>query len=101
MEELKIGWYLKGKKKGSWKGGISPIHKLIRHSAEYKRWRNYVLKRDKWTCINCGQVGRELQVDHIKPFSLFPDLRFETNNGRTFCKSCHQELGWKGSHLQI
>jgi hypothetical protein len=37
----------------------------------------------------CGQIGGKLNVDHIKPFSLFPELRFDIKNGRTLCLLCH------------
>ena len=44
--------------------------------------------------VYCGQVGGYLEADHIKPFSLYPELRFELSNGRTYCKPCHKIIGW-------
>ena len=79
----------KGSKNYSWKGGITPMRVKIWHSLEYKLWRKSVFKRDNYTCVRCGQRGGRLEADHIKPFSLYPDLRFEASNGRTVCKSCH------------
>ena len=35
--------------------------------------------------------GGKLNADHIKPFSLFPELRFDLNNGRTLCVECHKK----------
>ena len=94
---LKISLALKGKKRinysGSkhhaWKGGISPINAKIRKSIEYREWRQAVFIRDKFTCVLCGEIGGRLHADHIKPFSLFPELRFDLGNGRTLCKECH------------
>lgn len=83
-----------GKNNSSWKGGITPINQKIRNSKEYKLWRTAVLERDGYTCIWCGARGsieRYLHVDHIKPFSLFPELRFAIDNGRTLCKDCHEK----------
>ena len=95
----KIGEYHKGEKATFWKGGISPINKLIRSSLEYKLWREAVFKRDNYQCIWGGKEhGNRLQVDHIKPFSLFPVLRFAIDNGRTLCENCHKKTdtyGWK------
>lgn len=72
-----------------WKGGITPKNKTLRHSVDYKLWREAVFKRDDFTCIWCGQRGGKLNSDHIKPFALFPELRFAIDNGRTLCEDCH------------
>jgi hypothetical protein len=81
---------LKGDKHPCWKGGLTEKNQAIRSSFEYKLWREAVFKRDNWTCIWCGYKGKELQADHIKPFALFPELRFSIDNGRTLCKKCHR-----------
>jgi hypothetical protein len=80
-----------GKDNPSWKGGTTPEGLKIRNSKEYSIWRNGVFERDKFTCLFCGQIGGKLCVDHIKPFSLFPELRLDMNNGRTLCFNCHKE----------
>lgn len=75
-----------------WQGGITPINVKIRHSFEYKLWREAVFKRDKYTCIWCGDnKGGNLNADHIKPFAYFPELRFAIDNGRTLCIPCHKK----------
>jgi len=81
----------KGEKSHFWKGGITPINKKIRMSLRYKLWRETIFERDNYTCVLCGIRGGCLNADHIKPFSLYPDLRFDLNNGRTLCKPCHLE----------
>lgn len=64
------------------------------------------MRRDRFTCQICGQVGGQLQVDHFpKTFSEIikqhgiksledaiacQDLWDETNN-RTLCKPCHMK----------
>lgn len=80
-----------GEKNPAWKGGVTPINKLIRNSTEYQRWRMAVLKRDNFICQFCGIRGGKLEADHIKPFSLFLELRFDINNGRTLCVECHKK----------
>lgn len=79
-----------------WKGGRTPEVKRIRTSLEYKLWRESVYKRDDWTCQECGARSGQgkkvvLNADHIKPFSQFPELRFDINNGRTLCVPCHKK----------
>ncbi len=85
--EKHIGVHL-GEKSPRWKGGITPLNHKIRTSTEYKLWRIAVLERDNYTCIWCG-AKEKLEVDHIKPFALFPELRFAIDNGRILCKKCH------------
>lgn len=82
---------IKGENNPAWKGGITPINKIIRHSIAYRLWREAVFTRDNFTCIWCGQIGGMLNADHIKPFSMFPELRLAIDNGRTLCESCHKK----------
>jgi hypothetical protein len=63
---------------------------MLRLSQEYSDWRISVYKRDNYTCQICGKVGGKLNADHIKPFALYPKLRFDINNGRTLCINCHK-----------
>lgn len=85
-----------GENHWNWKGGISSESKRIRKSLEYRLWREAVFKRDFFTCVFCGVKNGDgkaivLHADHIKPFSLFPELRFSIDNGRTLCVSCHKK----------
>lgn len=58
---------------------------------KYRKWREMVLKRDKYKCQNCYSKTK-LEVHHIKSFYGYPDLRMDINNGVTLCKTCHIEL---------
>lgn len=82
----------RGKNHPCWKGGITPLNVKIRTSPEGILWRKSVFERDHFTCRFCGKVGGELNADHIKPFSLFPELRFAIDNGRTLCVPCHKKV---------
>lgn len=106
----------RGSGSGKWKGGITPIHKSIRHSLEYKLWREAIFKRDNWICQECGMRSSKekyiiLNADHHPiTFSsilnkliveqglenlLEKALKYEmfwmVDNGRTLCEDCHRK----------
>lgn len=83
-----------------WTGFARAKNIRIRVSKKYRDWREAVLKRDNYTCVFCGARGVRLNADHIKPFSRYPELRFEVNNGRTLCVSCHRATPTYGRCLQ-
>ena len=85
-----------GKNSPNWKGGTTPLIRIIRASREYKLWRKSVFERDNYTCVWCGARSREgkpviIHADHIKPFADYPELRFAIDNGRTLCIGCHEK----------
>lgn len=74
-----------------WQGGKTEEAKRIRASMDFRLWREAVFKRDDYTCQICRQRGGRLHPDHIKRFSMFPELRFDVDNGRTLCEDCHKQ----------
>src|SRR3990172_315776 len=93
----------KGEKNHLWKGGITPVNNKIRQSIFYKNWRKAVFERDDYTCQHCKIKGGILHADHIKPFYLYLELRFELSNGRTLCQECHRKTptwGYKSRHIK-
>lgn len=39
------------------------------------------------TCVVCGYKGSQLQVHHIKPFHLYPELELDPRNLITLCEA--------------
>jgi len=82
---------LRGAKHWNWQNGKTAENAQIRSSLEMKRWRRAVFERDDYTCQICLKRGGRLVADHIKPFSLYPELRLELSNGRTLCRDCDRK----------
>jgi predicted restriction endonuclease len=60
---------------------------------QYKKWRQEVYKRDKFTCQWPGcQSHKRLNAHHIKTWANFPGLRFVVNNGITLCYAHHKMI---------
>lgn len=87
---------MRGAKNGNWRNGSSRTNDLIRKSKEYLDWKASVFVRDNRLCVQCGS-GKSIEADHIKPFSTYPELRFEVSNGRTLCRECHRKTDTYGN----
>ena len=77
-----------------WRGGLS--RDRHNHDSRYRQWREAVFVRDGYQCVFCGAHSRQgqhlrLEGDHIAPWALYPELRYDVNNGRTLCVACHEQ----------
>lgn len=88
---LNLSIMRRGPNGSNWQGGICESTELLRHTVEYKIWREEVFRRDNYTCKECGRRGGRLHPHHIRSFARFPELRFEVSNGITFCEDCHKK----------
>ncbi len=75
----------KAKKKYSFSDSVTkdPRWKLLRAK---------VLKTYGRECMCCGSK-QEIQVDHIKPKSIYPELAFDFNNLQVLCRKCNFDKG--------
>ena len=89
-QSCKAKWTFTGEKNVNWKGGI-PREKRDQ-LPEYRSWREKVYRRDKWQCKICGYTGKQLVAHHIRTYKVFPELRFNIENGITLCRACHCKL---------
>jgi len=65
---------------------------LNREDKRYICFRLNVLKRDNFSCVNCGKTGGMLHVHHIKKWTKFPKLRLCDKNCITLCLDCHIKI---------
>lgn len=61
---------------------------------EYKKIKDGILKRDKYTCKLCNKKHRRsyLEVHHIIPYSDSVYLRQTPDNLITLCRKCHKSI---------
>lgn len=59
-------------------------------SKQHRAWRQAVLTRCNWACVDCGRVayGKQLHADHIVPISQGGE-RYDVANGAARCDKCH------------
>lgn len=64
--------------------------KQERNDSSYREWRKNVKDRYMWKCkiSDCNCKGK-LVAHHILPWSKFPELRYNINNGITLCRFHH------------
>lgn len=93
---------IRGEKHWNWKdGGVKRNQRhLDMGRDEYIQWRKAVFLRDNFTCQECGDCKKYLNADHIKPYSLFSDLRYSISNGRTLCIDCHKKTPTFGGRIK-
>lgn len=70
-------------------GGSSDQLPDFYHSQEWLKVRFRILKRSKGRCELCGSNQSPLEVDHIKPRSLYPELAIDESNLQVLCKACN------------
>lgn len=65
-------------------------HNRKHHDSEYKQWHMNILLRDGFKCrINNQSCNGKIITHHIFGWSLYPELRYEVNNGITLCHAHH------------
>lgn len=73
----------------NWRGGVTRES----DSPGYKSWHLSILVRDMGRCRWCDSLGQRnynnIEVHHIIPFAVNPDLATNINNGIALCKTHH------------
>lgn len=118
-----------GKNNPAWKGGITPLHIMIRQSFENQQWEKAIFERDNYICQRCGnntylnltahhypKLFSQILKDFLHQYNQFSPIKdketlvrltisyepfWDINNGITLCKECHKkEKKWNQKNLE-
>ena len=56
-----------------------------------RRWSEFIRERDGHRCVDCHSRAR-LAAHHISRKAFFKTAQFQTGNGITLCRDCHNEV---------
>lgn len=70
-------------------GNIKKDVQKIRNTPGMSSWKHKVKERDK-VCQCCGGSDH-LEVHHVNPLAIYPDLGTDINNGMVLCQTCHRD----------
>jgi hypothetical protein len=94
-----LGIYRSGERNHNWNNGSTIKNDKLRKSPEYIAWRTTVFIRDGKKCVKCDSK-KDIEADHIKPRTFYPELTLDINNGRTLCHECHAKTpNYFNSHM--
>jgi hypothetical protein len=75
---------------------VNPVSDGFLFSYEWRRVRMVALKKHGARCQCCGaspDTGAVMNVDHIKPRRLFPQLALDVDNLQVLCGECNHGKG--------
>jgi len=64
----------------------------VEHNRSWQKLRNQMFRLYGRACMRCGCTHGEMHIDHIKPWSKAPELRYDPENLQVLCRACH---AWK------
>lgn len=88
MRSAKLGKF--NEEANHWQGGKVKERKMLMSRDAYKQLRINVFKRDEFKCTLCFS-NKNIEMDHIKEWCNYPELRFDIDNCRTLCFVCHRQ----------
>ena len=66
-----------------------PRRQQFYRSLEWREFRQRALELLPPACVGCGRTDVAVELDHIIPVRLRPDLALDLSNVQRLCKSCH------------
>ena len=71
-----------------------------RYTPEALNWRYKIYEKYNYTCQICYKTHCKIHAHHIKSAKLYPELRYDINNGQCLCENCHKIIHKTHDQLQ-
>ena len=91
MKNPKYKEMFSGENSSVWKGGINDP-RWERLSPEYRAWRFSIFQKNDFICQKCKIHPDFLEAHHIFNFKDYPELKYDPENGISFCINCHKSF---------
>jgi thymidylate synthase (FAD) len=82
----------RGEASNLWRGGGSNRSERAKIADWFTARRSDFLKAARYTCTSCQVVGGKLELHHMEPVSMRPDLAYEDSNIAVLCRDCHRAI---------
>jgi 5-methylcytosine-specific restriction endonuclease McrA len=60
--------------------------------SKFIKWSADVKTKDNYQCQICGQHGVDLNSHHKNSWDIYPELRYDLDNGAALCVVCHKRF---------
>lgn len=60
--------------------------------SEWNRLKKLIFEKYGKSCLKCGSF-EHIALDHIKPYSIYPELAIDPGNLQPLCRSCNSSKG--------
>lgn len=60
--------------------------------SEWNKLKKLIFEKYGKVCLKCGST-EHISLDHIKPYSIYPELAVDLDNLQPLCRSCNSSKG--------
>lgn len=75
---------------GNIEAPLPDVTQKDRKNILFYEWRRGVVSVDGKRCVRCGERPVKVHAHHVLPYSIYPELGVDPDNGITLCEDCHK-----------
>lgn len=94
--------YLRGENSPSWNPNLTEESRSNwGRSSEDKQWYNQIFEQFNYTCFVSGRRNIPLSAHHLNPYSRYPELRLDLDNGICISRELHLKFHREYSYINM